>query len=197
MDTRNISKNFVYSQPTITALARYIGRLSETDVATVGDRIQEKVNEMQAMVEKYTRDLPEHTPNNAAEKRNSGDVVVLTGSTGGLGSSLLWKLIESPDVSQVFAINRRGGSAIIDRQRRALQMRGVDDGLLMSPKLVILEGDLSKEHLGLDRTVYELVSGLCSCADKLSLIILKIQTSATHIIHNGKYCELLRRKCCA
>jgi hypothetical protein len=118
------------------------------------------------MIEKYSAGLWDSTRHIAAgpvdESRLSQDdhVVVLTGSTGGLGSYLLASLLQREDVSVVYAFNRppRGtASSIQRRQESRFEDRGLDVTLLQSEKLVYVETDTSQDDLGLDKELYQKV----------------------------------------
>lgn len=116
------------------------------------------------MIAKYSigfkdsaRDTPATTVN--APSRGS-HVVVLTGSTGGLGSYLLASLLQRADVSVVYAFNRpskTAASSIQRRQESGFEDRGLDVTLLQSEKLVYVETDTSHDGLGLDKQLYEKV----------------------------------------
>jgi thioester reductase-like protein len=77
--------------------------------------------------------------------------VLLTGTTGGLGSNALAVLIDDPTVKRIYALNRTGKSNLKVRQADALKDRGLGDKVsaLDSEKVVLLEGDASQEDLGL------------------------------------------------
>jgi thioester reductase-like protein len=90
----------------------------------------------------------------------SDHVVVLTGSTGGLGSYLLASLLQREDVSVIYAFNRpsKGStSSIQQRQKSGFEDRGFDVTLLQCEKLVYVETDTSHDNLGLDKELYEKV----------------------------------------
>jgi hypothetical protein len=65
--------------------------------------------------------------------------MLVTGTTGGLGSYLLETLPLDPSVDEVFALNRRSRLAQVEgvqsRQAIFFQKRGINQGLLESPKL--------------------------------------------------------------
>lgn len=90
------------------------------------------------------------------ECRQCDHVVVLTGSTGGLGSHLLASLLQREDVSVVYAFNRRS-SSIQQRQKSIFEDRGLDVILLQSEKLMYVETDTSHDELGLDKELYQKV----------------------------------------
>ncbi|KAL7953624.1 hypothetical protein V8C34DRAFT_309030 [Trichoderma compactum] len=82
-------------------LFRSISPSDEQDIS--GSYHAQQIKDMQNMVEKYTRDLPEH--NKAQINPNDTDqTVIVTGTTGSLGSYILDQLVSSPRVSKVYAL---------------------------------------------------------------------------------------------
>lgn len=148
--------NFIYSYPTIAALAKYLSQVAGHGPRQSAESdVEARVKDMLAMVAKYTSNFPAHVPSVSSISNGvAGAVIVLTGSTGGLGSALLWKLIESPQVSKVYALNRKGSGSLEERQMAAFQTRGLDTELLSSPKLVLVAADITAERLGLDENEY-------------------------------------------
>ncbi len=158
LDVRKIPTNFIYDNPSISALARFMNQLSSSSLLISNkEKIMQKVKEMEAAVQKYGAKFPSHV-SAAAPSGGNEVVILLTGTTGGLGSALLVKLIESPGVSRVYALNRKSGSDILCRQEEAFAMRSLDASVLTSTKLVLLEGDLVDARLGLDKHRYDEVS---------------------------------------
>ena len=99
------------------------------------------------MAMKYGRDLQI-----CYEERVQGEVVLLTGTTGWLGSLVLAELLRS-NVERVYAVNRRG-TRLFDRQVQAFKERDIDVSLASSEKLILLEADLTKEDFGVDKTLF-------------------------------------------
>ena len=86
----------------------------------------------------------------------SSVAVLLTGSTGHLGSDILEILLKDARVERIFTLDREGkGAAPRSRQRARWADKGLDEQLLESPKLVVLCGDLSAPKFGLDKEVYD------------------------------------------
>lgn len=83
-------------------------------------------------------------------------VVLLTGSTGNLGTEILACLLENDTVERVYAYNRPclGGRTILQRHEARFADRGLDIPLLNSRKLVFIEGHTSVPYLGLTSEVY-------------------------------------------
>jgi len=120
------------------------------------------IAEMNKLVEKYTTNFPLHS---AVDYSPPTEVVLLTGSTGGLGSYILEALVLNSSISRIYALNRRGNqkSTSHERQRRAFEDRGIDLVILESPKIVFLEGDANLDLLGLSTSVYEQLRTCLSC----------------------------------
>ncbi|KAK0203694.1 hypothetical protein DFS33DRAFT_1383956 [Desarmillaria ectypa] len=145
--------SFVYRYPTIGQLNQYIQSLA------LGTRISVDVSTLESMeflVDKYTDDFLERCPPTLPIPRPQSIVVLVTRSTGGLGSYLLAELIKDPSISRIYALNRpsRGVDALWQKQKRAFMERGIDTALLKSSKMVLFEGDLSSPRLGLPEPLY-------------------------------------------
>lgn len=108
---------------------------------------KEQINDF---VAKYSADIPDFK----AKERivsTEGAVVLLTGSTGSLGSHILAFLLASPAVRKVYTLDRGVDSK--DRLKSSFTQRGLPVDSLQSDKLVALVGDLSKSDLGLGESV--------------------------------------------
>lgn len=162
--TREIPINFVYNNPTVSRLASFVYAVTNSGYSRTENR-SAAVQAMQDMLNKYTHRFSLHAP--VAEQDNfaTGDVVLLTGTTGGLGSALLTQLVAIPEVTKIYALNRKGSTALRERQRDVLSDRGYDaDGIIGSSKVVLLEADLTQSTFGLpDTTCKEVSISLSVC----------------------------------
>lgn len=111
---------------------------------------------VEEMIAKYSRRLASLPP----LARETPSIVLITGTTGMLGSQLMARLIESHDVVAVYALNRGASESVLERHRSRFEAMELKVGLLQSPKLTLLEGDLASHDLGLPTKLYEKVSGL-------------------------------------
>ncbi|KAL5513471.1 hypothetical protein ACEPAH_3870 [Sanghuangporus vaninii] len=111
-----MSFNFVYQNPSITSLAY-----------CVSPRV------MESMVDKYGTLFRQHLPSAPSP---SADVVLLTGTTGGLGCLLLTTLLKDPNVQKVREDWTRTSS---------------------SPKLTLLHGKLDVRGFGLDTQTFDTI----------------------------------------
>ena len=152
IDTRTIPGNFVYQNPTIESLATFISGLA-CSKDEKGSAQEQAIAFMLGMVKTYTRDLPQHVPSRSAPTE---EVILVSGTTGSLGSSLLDQLIKMPSVRKVYAFNRKSRTPLADRQKEGLEERGYDaDSILGSEKLTLVETTMEDEKLGLPDELYE------------------------------------------
>lgn len=164
-----ISQNIIFSNPTLRLLAKHLVQLVAGKDASIAD----PKAEIEDMIAKYSIGLKDDVGGQDSFARSlmthHGSVVLLTGSTGGLGSYLLSSLLSREDVAVVYAFNRRSKTGTIQqRQRAGFEDRGLDTALLDSEKLIYLEGDATQPNLLLDDRTYG-----------------EIRDSVTVIIHNA------------
>ncbi|KAI4517458.1 NAD(P)-binding protein, partial [Schizophyllum commune Loenen D] len=141
-----------------------------------------------AMAAKYSEGLPGYVdastlPRYIAPASHSPPkypvTVLLTGSTGHLGSEILASLLTDERVEMVYTLDRAGKGNSLDRARKGASLdragrgvsdgatagvrdrqrtrwadKGLDDELLQSPKLAPLEGDVSAPRFGQSEEVY-------------------------------------------
>lgn len=156
----------VYDHPSISALAHFLAKLANDEKPTKMDKAV-KISEMLSMVEKYSAHFPTHAGGSEC-KTYTGDVVLVTGTTGAYGSSLLGELVKSSQVSLIYALNRKGDKPLIERQRTMIEERELDLGILNSPKVVLLESDMHKDRLGLRDDTYEEVRPFAALRERAS-----------------------------
>ncbi|KZP16286.1 putative aminoadipate reductase [Athelia psychrophila] len=150
---QKVTQNVVFTHPTIRQLSAHIAHL----VAGVHAGPASAASAIETMIEKYSAGLT-GIDKSTADTADAAPVVLLTGSTGGLGSFLLETLLRDTRVERVYAHNRplaSGTSTSQDRQRDAFVDKGFELQLLESERLVYLEGDSALPKLGLSDKVYE------------------------------------------
>ncbi|KAJ7475732.1 hypothetical protein FB451DRAFT_255063 [Mycena latifolia] len=165
IDTAKVPMNFVYLRPNITSLGIYVSQVA-SNLAAVGTP-KDIIDHMETFIAKYSEGFVEHKT--ASSSASTSNVVLLTGSTGALGSYLLAKLLQDDLVSKVYAVNRQSSSSsLADRQKEAFVKRGLVVELLASSKLHLVEADISSLNAGLSSELYD-----------------EIRSSVTTIIHNA------------
>ena len=163
LNTREILANFVYRNPTISSLGKFIHDLSSTGIS---QQLENTVKEMTDLVHKYTKDFPAHEPAHGVTPH--GCTVLITGTTGAIGSNTLAELHKSPNVTKIVALARKSTIAISIRQKKALEDRGLDSSIVDSSKITLLEGEPALPGFGLGDD-----------------ILLELKSSITHILHIG------------
>ncbi len=164
----DIEQNVVNAHPTTASLGQFLSSSATDKINTNAMTPSSHAEEMEKMVEEFTRDFPRHTPTREAPKE---EVILVTGTTGTLGTYILEKLIATPSVQRIYALNRPAKDKHTTLQKRqidAFRTHGVHESLLDSPKLVLLEGNTTLTDLGLPRQQFQ-----------------EIASSVTSIIHNG------------
>lgn len=165
IDTRHIVDNFVYDHTTISTMTSFLSALATGATSDSQNSPASRVTAMRMMVEKYTSySFPEHPSSfhlhGATEIQ--GDIVLVTGTTGALGTYLLTELVENPSISRIYALNRSHLSAtstLEERQEKALLERGVKASIILgADKVRLLEADLALPGFGLADDVYNEVS---------------------------------------
>ncbi|KAJ7715956.1 acetyl-CoA synthetase-like protein [Mycena metata] len=148
-----ITQNFVYDHPSVEELAKAIAALVNGDANGIKDGGKNTI--IEEMITKYSEGLNAGVEDRETNpKASPGTIVLLTGSTGGLGTHLLQILLNLASVRRVYAFNRRGKSPLAERQKAAFLDRGLDAEILSSDKLVYLEGDAASPTLGLPLDVW-------------------------------------------
>ncbi|KIY47791.1 acetyl-CoA synthetase-like protein [Fistulina hepatica ATCC 64428] len=149
-----LPSNIIYDHPTLDSLAKTVLQVASLRSSETVKVFGEK--DLLEYVERYTAALPK-------------EVVLLTGSTGSLGTALLARLVATDSVSKIYAFNRPSSKRTIDRQRESLKLRGYDENIATSPKVVFVDGTLTTDGINVgDKSLED-----------------EIRSSITHIIHNA------------
>ncbi|EIN14664.1 acetyl-CoA synthetase-like protein [Punctularia strigosozonata HHB-11173 SS5] len=180
-----VSTTAVFENPSIAKLSSLVYAIFH-DLPLGTDPTSARVRAMHEMVQKYSASFPKRPIERpfrrssvglSADQFPTGDVVLLTGSTGGLGCNILHHLLGSKKVSRVYALNRKShsrGSApsadsLLDRQRAALANQGLDEKLASSPRCILVEADLTAAPgFGIPHELYD-----------------EMRCTITHIVHNA------------
>lgn len=153
-DLNVVATRSIYANPSIELLSSHIFRSISNSDGESGDSAEaefsaQQIKAMEGIVAKYTSNLPER--NDAQKDPNENDqTVILTGSTGSLGSYMLDQLINSPRVSKVYALNR-GADGGRSRQEDINANRTLTKDF---SKVEFLGSDLSKPNFGIDAAKY-------------------------------------------
>lgn len=159
---KSLSQNLVYSFPVINDLAAFISSLINFRGDLQSDVASRDAFAMEAMITKYSSGFDVPLPSSQSSVA-SPVIVLLTGSTGNLGSYILARLLEDCRVEKVYAYNRppeNGTKTLLQRHSEKFAEVGLDIALLKSGKLTFISGDAAKPNLGLVQDLYSLVKQL-------------------------------------
>jgi thioester reductase-like protein len=155
----------------------------------------EHVAQINAFIERYSY-LPQvgHASSPSSTATAPTDkVVLLTGTTGNLGSDLLSILLHDPTVRKVYALNRLSPEASSEeRVKKQFEEKGLASYLLASPKVVFIDGKLAEPKLGLSATQYDEVSSHIYLFSRYRNNNHQLCQEVTIVIHNAWPIELAR-----
>ena len=149
-----ISPKIVYANPTAAKLANALHQMSG-HTAEASEKLEEqRIKKMEEMLTKYSQDLPKAPANGVDSKKDDNFTVVLTGSTGSLGSYLLDAMLSSDRVSKIICLNR--GVHSEEKQKNSMASRGLISEWT-NDKVQFLTTDLGKPRLGLQSHDYDVL----------------------------------------
>lgn len=171
-----IEPKAIYENPSVRLLTRSIVEyihMSPPINGTSGNvAAQSRLEQMSRIYEEQTealshlcKDVVDLRETRKATPRSRTHVVLLTGSTGGVGSFLLDKLLQDDSISHVYCLNRSQDSRAVQVRRNRERGLGVD---FPPPRVTFLTGQLGKTDLGLPASVLRL-----------------LQSHVTTIVHNA------------
>ncbi|KAH9983958.1 hypothetical protein F4779DRAFT_612381, partial [Xylariaceae sp. FL0662B] len=137
----------VYSNPSIAALNAVVSILVEGKTPALNTETNEQ--KLQKLYDMYAAKMPK-SPRRPSPKPLNDFVVLLTGSTGSLGSYILDSLISNPRVSRIYCLNR--GRRSIARQKDSQAAKGLQE---ITSKVEFFDTDISKAYFGLPMEDYQ------------------------------------------
>lgn len=152
---------FVYSHPSIDSLATLVTALSLGQEPSQKSSSDDAVEKMRKLYEVLTSDLPKPRVRTASDQ--SKFIVLLTGSTGSLGSYVLDQLLADSNVKHIYCLNR--GPNSLQRLQNSQSSKGLRP---LTDKVTCLDADLLKDSFGLPAETYQ-----------------TLLNETTHIIHNA------------
>ncbi|KAI1744667.1 hypothetical protein F4680DRAFT_233212 [Xylaria scruposa] len=146
----NLALSTVYQNPTARQLA--MAMLSSSNSLPNDSDDQKAIEQLLVTYRDLVQDIPKITSELNKAKEGLIDIL-LTGSTGTLGTSILNSLLGRPNIRHVFCLNRGadGGRAA---QYERFTASNLGTGVLDS-RVTFLRADLTDPRLGLDEKTYE------------------------------------------
>ena len=144
-----ITSQAIYGNPTVSQLSQLLMGILEGK-AQLGVPREEKI---QSLVKKYTADLPVNKtrPQNQ-NTRPLPSTIILTGSTGSLGTYLLHSLLGRESVTKVYCLNRSDAES---RQKKGFEEKGFHlDATVWQEKVEFLQASFDEPRFGLSAAKY-------------------------------------------
>jgi thioester reductase-like protein len=167
--TAKLTNNTVYSNATVNALAQAVQKLTAPTNGEKTSNGDHSSDELAKMLEEYTSEIDDIKPipdihgHNATREIKS--VVLLTGSTGALGSYIFERLLSRTDVAHIYCFNRTADAK--DRQIDNNRTRKLTTDF-PSERVTFINGDLTKPSFGLSENDYQ-----------------DLHEKVTHVVHNA------------
>ncbi|KAL9583368.1 MAG: hypothetical protein Q9203_005113 [Teloschistes exilis] len=166
--SRLVTTGIIYANPTLTLLADAMAipnRAQEFEHLEKSAGNTDNAAEIERLFLKYTWDLPITCRPPRSMTADEPMYIILTGSTGSIGSYMLESLLANPRVAHIYCLNRSANSEQRQRDLNAGRDSTVD---WASDRVSFLQCDLSREYLGFGVDNYR-----------------SLLRDVTHIIHNA------------
>ncbi|GAB7324293.1 hypothetical protein MBLNU13_g08261t1 [Cladosporium sp. NU13] len=138
----DLTPRIIYQNPSAASLSKALIQLI-TGACPESTTPESKDTTLQSILDSYTSMM--------GELRKT-DVIVLTGSTGSLGSYFLDRLINKRSFAKIICLNRRGGT--LEKQREIHTSRGLTEDL---STVQFFEASLADRNLGLSDQQYQVL----------------------------------------
>ena len=155
----------IYTNPSVSALTKAVLRISEEQDLFHSTNETTRLQLRADMLQEYKNRIDEIANPVKASANYKQEVVILTGSTGALGSYILDSLLANPAVGHVYCLNRGTDTLPVQiKKNRSLGLQAQ----LGPTRATFLTADLSRKGLGLQ-----------------SETLKRLEQSATLVIHNA------------
>lgn len=200
LSTGLIQPNVVYAHPTASSLAEVIRRLHRNEQSDHADEDESRRKNIKYYIEHHISMLNRRLENwksydaneAASDASPAGQVAILTGSTGNVGSYVLRSLILRSSISHIYCLNRSPESELKQKLRNV----DTDPSLPLDfdrARITFLEANLSKSNLGLSEQQYQIL-----LRDSTVIIHnawpvdfnLPLKSFDSHLEGVGRLCEL-------
>ncbi|KAF9894311.1 hypothetical protein FE257_007814 [Aspergillus nanangensis] len=144
-----INPQTIYGHPTIARLSLVVTAILAGNASAEIPRAQK----LQDLVDKYTSDLPARSPQPLPTGSHTPpSTVILTGSTGSLGTYLLHSLLSTPTISKIYCLNRSSDAPT--RQQTSFREKSLPLTDWQT-RIEFLQASLGDPHFGLTKAKYQ------------------------------------------
>lgn len=160
-----VSLNTIFERPSISQLVSTFESTSPFKADSIQISSIQTTNRLILKLESEFKTWPPRAASTLYPPTDS-ETILLTGSTGSLGTALLEVLSSSRHVTKIYAMVR--GSDHLGKLKMALETRGIDPSILDGGKIEALNFSMQDPFLGLDIETY-----------------YTLATSVTTVVHNA------------
>ncbi|PWY91620.1 NRPS-like enzyme [Aspergillus sclerotioniger CBS 115572] len=162
LDFAEFSPNLIYLHPSVTELTEAVLRIQHHQEASAEALKQAQLQQREHILQEMVREIATR-PSGHISLVPESHTVILTGSTGNLGTYILDALLRSPSITHVHCLNRKADAIDIHRQRSEAYSLNLD-----LSRISFWTADLSQPDLGLQPDIFT-----------------TLQQTTTLIIHNA------------
>lgn len=163
-DSLTLSSQTIYNAPTIDELSRALAGTAQglhtngsapRSIAAKPDDVEEEISRL---VKQFSFDF-RRVASDSAIPISSDSIYAITGTTGSLGASFLSVLLDYPEVSKIYLLNRHDDKlSMAERHARAFSERGLAynklEQALLSGRAMFVEIDFHRGKLGIPEQTY-------------------------------------------
>jgi thioester reductase-like protein len=156
---RTIQPSTIYLHPTVAALALALEKMITEDEKLGSGKKDEQRNIISRTLDQYTDKIDQlgfGTVSSPVHKTNE-QIVLLTGSTGSIGSYILRSLMQDDHVRHIYCLNRSADSSTLQQERNKFRDSSLPT-TFPADKVTFLMADLSDLTLGLPEDVYTTIA---------------------------------------
>jgi thioester reductase-like protein len=157
----DVDVSVVYNNPSVRQLTEYV-----VGGQTAGERdAPPQHTELEALLKEYEQVIGGALNKPTSPPPGPLEFVVLTGSTGSLGTHLLEAFLANPTIAHIYCLNRRGDAEDLHEAKAKAAGFQLDQH---RHRVSFIHADLAQPNLGLDGTTYNV-----------------LRSTATLIVHNA------------
>ncbi|KAE8133310.1 NRPS-like enzyme [Aspergillus pseudotamarii] len=160
LDSPNLTPNLIYLHPTVMELTQAVLHLQQHQEASTEAQNEVQLHDRDQLLQELIGQLATGTAHTESPKAHT---VLLTGSTGNLGTYMLDTLLRNPTVGHIHCLNRKDNA--IDVQRKKSEAYNLN---LDTSRVSFWSADLSQPDFGLQSDILQM-----------------LQSTITLVIHNA------------
>ncbi|KAI9279609.1 hypothetical protein BY458DRAFT_545119 [Sporodiniella umbellata] len=149
----NVPQDFLFQHSTIESMCNALLKGTFDSAEKVVEMRYQKTQKLaEEYIERAKNDFPVAESDYTSNRKEK--VVLLTGTTGALGSFILRSLLQDRSVKKIYCLIRGQESELESRLLKSFETRKLDTSLLETDRVEVLPMRLSEHYLGLSKEKY-------------------------------------------